>query len=116
MMNTYRRPQRVANSKQELRSNGINPGERQLQCLHLRTEADGGGVRIEEERQLGQSADPSHHCESPFRRKCIFFIYHLSQLHGTEQEGQRVGYFRARIRKDNYKLEVDVERMVKQNW
>ena len=39
-----------------------------------------------------------------------------SQLHGTEQEGQRVGYFRARIRKDNYKLEIDVERMVAQNW
>ena len=26
------------------------------------------------------------------------------------------GYFRARIRKDNFKLEVDVERMVEQNW
>ena len=38
------------------------------------------------------------------------------QLHGTEQESQRVGYFRARIRKDNYKLEIDVERMVAQNW
>ena len=44
------------------------------------------------------------------------FVIIPSQLHGSEQEGQRVGYFRARIRKDNYKLEIDVERMVAQNW
>ena len=47
--------------------------------------------------------------------KYLVFII-PSQLHGTELEGQRVGYFRARIRKDNYKLEIDVERMVAQNW
>ena len=30
--------------------------------------------------------------------------------------GLMSGYFRARIRKDNSKLEVDIERMVEQNW
>ena len=52
----------------------------------------------------------SHNCKSPHLLIC------LEQVHGRHQEGQRVGYFRARIRKDNYKLEIDVERMVGQNW
>ena len=39
------------------------------------------------------------------------------QMYGKEDfNGLRAGYFRARIRKDNFKLEVDVERMVEQNW
>ena len=62
--NEYRRPQWTANSKQELQCHGVHPGEWQLQCLHLWTEADGGGLRLQEERQLGQSADPSHYGES----------------------------------------------------
>ena len=38
-------------------------------------------------------------------------------MYGKEDfNGLMAGYFRARIRKDNFKLEVDVERMVEQNW
>ena len=39
------------------------------------------------------------------------------QMYGKEDfNGLMAGYFRARIRKDNFKLEVDVERMVEQSW
>ena len=38
------------------------------------------------------------------------------QVNGKDQNGIKVGYFRARMRKDNFKLEIDVERMVEQNW
>ena len=43
-------------------------------------------------------------------------IYSLVQLHGREDGGHQVGYFRARVRNDIPKLEIYVKRVLLEDW
>ena len=109
-----RRLQRGSDPEPELRRHGNHPRERERRRVHLRPPAAATRLPQQEDGQPGQPAHQAHHGSL-----AIYIDHHCintMQVNGKDQNGIKVGYFRARMRKDNFKLEIDVERMVEQNW
>ena len=113
-----RRLQRGSDPEPELRRHGNHPRERERRRVHLRPPAAATRLPQQEDGQPGQPAHQAHHgnlaiyADHQYHHALICTM----QVNGKDQNGLQVGYFRARIRKDNFKLEIDVERMVEQNW
>ena len=109
-----RRLQRGSDPEPELRRHGNHPRERERRRVHLRPPAAATRLPQQEDGQPGQPPHQAHHGSL-----AIYIDHHCintMQVNGKDQNGLQVGYFRERMRKDNFKLEIDVERMVEQNW
>ena len=46
----------------------------------------------------------------------VLYLNLTTQDGGKKKDDLPVGYFRARLRRGDNKLQIDVERMVDQNW